>query len=434
MTIQELVDIIRKEEAKRDFKHERTPANSQLLKEKCGGTFEAVVTGNGQEKCLIPQVGTLHFLYRGQNQEFAPCVPSLYRGNPSEAEIFVERMRLVVFQRLLNTHPVVKHFFQRHHFKVDVEGLAQHYGLKTSVLDLTSSLDIALFFATCRYDACKDEYAFYNDGEIHDAVLYVFVPLLDNEPTPSINELNYLNHNIKPIGLQAFPRPGIQEGYGLHIPKGESIKCYMYRFTFTDKDSKAYFDKFQKGETLWVKDTLIEKTKQIVLMNTFSYSVFTETFRLYRPKGYSATKMKKAVSDFVTLRAKVSDVVFNDEERKTITEEWNQTIGPDMASKIYRKYWFEHDGVENPSSSGKIKGIRNRQEYRTLKKISQEQFLEFIACPDSLEGAEWKNYTNKPRSSEKVAADNGKWKKVPASMQELFGKPYLTKDDWYIEM
>ena len=169
-------------------------------------------------------------------------------------------------------------------------------------------------------------------------------------------------------------------------------------------------------------------------MDTFSYNVFAEAFRLFRPKGNSATKMKKAVSDFITLRAKVSDIVFNDEERMAITEEWNQTIGPDMASKIYRKYWFEHDGVENPSSGGKIKGIRNRQEYRTLKKISQEQFLEFIACPDSLKGAEWKNYTNKPRPSEKVAADNGKWKKVPASMQELFGKPYLTKDDWHIEM
>lgn len=434
MTIQELVDIIRKEEEKRDFKYEMTPANSQLLKEKCGGTFEAVITGNGQEKCLIPQVGTLHFLYRGQNQEFVPCVPSLYRGNPSEAEIFVERMRLVVFLRLLHSHPVVKHFFQRHHFKVDVEGLAQHYGLKTSVLDLTSSLDIALFFATCRYDSETDEYSFYNDGEIHEAILYVFIPLLDNEPTPSLNDFNYLNHNIKPIGLQAFPRPGVQQGYGLHIQQGESTKSYMYSFTFTCKDSKEYFDKFQKGKTLWVKDALIEKTKQIVQMDTFSYNVFAEAFRLFRPKGYSATKMKKAVSDFVTLRAKVSDVVFNDEERKAITEEWNQTIGPDMASKIYRKYWFEHDGVENPSSGGKIKGIRNRQEYRTLKKISQEQFLEFVACPDSLKGAEWKNYTNKPRPSEKVAADNGKWKKVPASMQELFGKPYLTKDDWHIEI
>lgn len=78
-----------------------------------------------------------------------------------------------------------------------------------------------------------------------------------------------------------------------------------------------------------------------------------------------------------------------------------------------------------------IKGIRNRQEYRTLKKISQEQLIEFIGCPDSLEGAEWKNYTNKPRPLEKIT-QNG-WQEVPAMMEEFFGKPYLTKEDWYIK-
>ena len=54
MTVHELIKILRKEEKKRDFKHEKTPVNSKLFKDRCGGTFEAVVTGNGQDKCLIP--------------------------------------------------------------------------------------------------------------------------------------------------------------------------------------------------------------------------------------------------------------------------------------------------------------------------------------------------------------------------------------------
>ena len=255
--------------------------------------------------------------------------------------------------------------------------------------------------------------------------------MLDNEPCPSQNEANYLNHNIKPIGLQAFPRPGVQEGYGLHIPKNESTKSYMYRFTFTSKDSKKYYDLFKKGELLWVKDALIDKTKQIVKMNVFSYSVFTETFRLFRPKGYSATKMKKEVSDYITLKTKVDDIVFNDEEQMAIVNEWNSTIGPDMASKIYRKNWFEYDGFDGKSSDGQIKGIRNNQDYRTLKKISIEQLIVFIACPDKPEGAEWKNYTNKPRPSERPTQNC--WQKVPPMMEDFFGKPYLTKEDWYIK-
>ena len=37
MTINELIKILRKEEKKRDFKHEKTPANSKLFKDRCGG-------------------------------------------------------------------------------------------------------------------------------------------------------------------------------------------------------------------------------------------------------------------------------------------------------------------------------------------------------------------------------------------------------------
>ena len=105
----------------------------------------------------------LHFLYRGQNEEVVPCIPTLYRGNPSDAQVFLQRMRLVQFQRLLKSHPVVTRFFKRHHFLVNEEGLAQHYGLKTEVLDLTSNLDVALFFATCKYDKKTDTYDYYHD-------------------------------------------------------------------------------------------------------------------------------------------------------------------------------------------------------------------------------------------------------------------------------
>lgn len=435
MTIHELINIIHEECLKRDFRHDMTPGNSSLFKNMCENTFEAVEINSCQEKCLIPQVGTLFFLYRGQNKEYIPCVPSLYRGNPSDVDIFIERMRLVMFERLLESHPVIVDFFHKHHFKVDVEGLAQHYGLKTSVLDLTSNLDIALFFATCWYDEDHDEYHFYDDEQEHEAVLYVFVPILDNEPTPSSNEANYLNHNIRPIGLQAFPRPGAQEGYGLHIPKGGSTKSYLYRFTFTCEDSKYYYEKFKKGESLWIKDMLIHKTNKIASLNEFSYSLFNETYKRYKPKGYSASKLKTELSKKVTLDVNIPDVVFSEEEKRYIKDDWNNETGALMASKIFRKRWFEHDPIpeENfATSSFTLQGITNEHSYRTLSRISINEMLNFMACPVPLKKAEWKNYTHTARPMERPNKNDGKWIEVPASMEDLFGKPFLAEKDWKI--
>lgn len=434
MTISEVIQNIEAARVKRDFMYELTPANKKILSRR-DGTFEAVLTGKSDEKCLIPEVGVLHFLYRGQNKEFIPCVPTIYRDNPNEAQVFLQRMRLVQFHRLLKSHPVVTNFFEKHHFLVNEEGLAQHYGLKTEVLDLTSSLDVALFFATCKYDKDTDTYDYYHDEGVYEGVLYVFDPVRDNEPTPPLRIEKYLNGNITPIGLQAFPRPGAQFGYALHIGKGGSTKSWMYKFTFTSEESKHYYDLFQKGESLWIKDKLIEKTKQIVRQTIFSYSVFKEAFEKYRPKGYSKTKMKAALAnEKIILVKKQDDCVFDKKEQQEIIDDWNTNLGKEVAKKIVRKFWYEHEGIEEPKDGkwGQIKGMKNRQEFNTLKHISEYMMILMISEPNGPEGAEWKNYTNTPRPQEKSRPDDGQWKKIEASMNSVFGKPYLTEEDWMI--
>lgn len=54
-------------------------------------------------------------------------------------------------------------FFKRHQFVVNEEGLAQHYGLRTEILDLTSNLDVAIFFAICKYNSKTDIYDYFRE-------------------------------------------------------------------------------------------------------------------------------------------------------------------------------------------------------------------------------------------------------------------------------
>lgn len=430
MKLEEMLVAIEAAKQKRDIRHEMTPANSAILKEKSAGSFEAVMTGHGKEKYLIPDNGTIHYLYRGQNDEYPPCKPTLYRGDPSEEDVFLERMRLVVFCRLLDSHPVVRHFFRRHDFYVDVEGLAQHYGLKTSVLDLTSSLDVALFFATCVYDRDNDKYSYYDDGKEHEAVLYLFNPVFDNEPSPPSRYERFMSGNIKPIGLQPFERPGAQQGYALHIGKGKSTKCWMYRFTFTCEDSKHYYELFKEGESLWVKDIVIEKAKSIAAQDRFSFQVLGETYKRFKPKGFSRTTMIKALrAKGISFDTHEPDVVFSVEEQRKIIEKWNSETGAKMAKSIRRKPWFEHDPIKG-NDYEQITGIRNHHEYRTLERIGSEQMLMLIMNPDAPKGAEWKNYMDTPRPHNN--RDEVFERKIPASMENMFGQEFLTDEDWLI--
>ncbi len=429
--IQEVIKSIDEAKKKRDFMHEQTEPNQMVLSQNLG-KFEAVVTGNGDEKYLVPDTaGWTHYLYRGQNEEYVPSCPSLYRGEPDTAQIFLERMRLVLFKRMLDSHPVVNGFFRRHHFVIDVEGLAQHYGLKTEVMDLTSDLNVALFFATCKYDRATDSYSYFDDCKDHEAVLYLFDPIFDNEPSPAGVFGNYMRGNIHPIGLQAFPRPGVQAGYALHLSKGQSIKGWMYRFTFTYEDSKRYYDMFHAGEKLWVKDYLIAKTKTIAERMEFSIDVFKEAYELYAPKDMTISKLRKALARMgVTLSTRIKDIVFSPEEQQSIIDDWNNGGDANSCAKIVRKGWYK-DIIRHPITKEPVQ-FENHQDYRTCDMIQEFAMLHLCEANNTPLGAVWKNYTNKPAPPRPIRKEDGQWREILGNAVGVIGKPWLTEADWRI--
>lgn len=438
-SIEEVKRLVTESSIKRMLPCDQSEINRQIMRDHELG-FEAVLTGDGDEKILLPEDGAVVYLFRGQNQEFKPCYPSLYRTTPrplSNAEIFLWRMRLVVFRDMVDSYPIVEHFFNRHNFKVDYEGLAQHYGLYTSVLDLTSNLDIALFFATCRYDRDNDCYRPYDDGEEHDGILYVFCPMLANEPTP-LRIGDFMKENITPIGLQPFLRPARQKGYALHIRKGCSTKSWAYRIKFSDEDSRHYYEMFHGGEDLWISDILADKTKEIAGLNIFSFRTFERAFEEYRPAGYPKRKLKRELQALgVSLQKQVPEIGFNEQECIEAIENWNDHTGREFCDTIGRRSWYliKNEPKEIPETPGEeIKvDVGNVNNFRSLQMIAEMAMISTLAHPEGPDEAEWINYKNTPNETHRLfnKGEQG-WTKVPAKFVNLFAKRYLTEEDYLI--
>lgn len=428
-TIPEIKSLVKASASKSYFNYEKSDINQQMMRNNEIG-FEAVLTGHGDEKTLIPEDGTVIYLFRGQSQEYIPCYPSLYRESPRPltiSELFTWRMRLILFRDMLDTYPIVDKFFKRHNFKVDYEGLAQHYGLLTSVLDLTSNLDIALFFATCWYDSKEDCYKPFDDGKIHDGILYVFCPLFANEPSPLIRIDEFMKENITPIGLQPFLRPARQKGYALHIPKDKSTKSWAYRFQFSNEDSLEYYNLFNEGRDLWIPDILAEKTKRIAKITTFSFDIFGRTYDESRPKGFSRSKLKKElINSGISLTTKVDPICFSEVERNEAIAKWNDGEAKLFCDTIGRRPWYE-----KANNDKTVNSLQNQ--YRTLKMLGEVALLRLIQHPEAPDEAEWINYKNTPNETHRpYSQKEQEWTKIPGYLVNAFTQRYLEEKDYLI--
>lgn len=116
---------------------------------------------------IKPSLANNKFLFRGQSEFYSPCRPNLFRDKKKNAERqFVDDIiQMNELEILLRQHPLVKLFENGFYlvneffrFKIDYAGLAQHYYNRTPLLDLTSDMEVAKFFAVTWFDMENDCY------------------------------------------------------------------------------------------------------------------------------------------------------------------------------------------------------------------------------------------------------------------------------------
>lgn len=162
---------------------------------------------------LKPNLYNKRFLYRGQREDYGSIKPSLFRDE-NKRYFLDDLIKVQELQALIAQHPLVQllgiNGFEIGHWDVKLQcnlyGLAQHYYNKSTMVDFSSSLDVASFFAVTKN--VNDRYypADLDSGDV--GVIY----MLEIDSSLAYNRVHGLD--VTSIGKQfGFMRPERQLGF-----------------------------------------------------------------------------------------------------------------------------------------------------------------------------------------------------------------------------
>lgn len=261
---------------------------------------------------LKPNLSKRRFLFRGQNEEFKDkrtslpiCRPNLYRPDVEE-NLLPHRIKAYEMACLVTRHPLVQQlgikgvtiFNEPFRFQLNLLGLAQHYYNKTSFLDLTSDIQVAKFFACCKYDWNNDSYIpYHSDQKL--GILYIYDMRLPYEFKSS--ELPQLSS----IGKQyVFLRSAMQSGFLLNMPEGVDLhmlpNVYRIYFKHNQAISKDIAQKTAYGDMYFPKDALSMYWKKMYKAPNSDYSISLKARKMYltlHPADFSSrNELDKALT------------------------------------------------------------------------------------------------------------------------------------------
>jgi hypothetical protein len=208
------------------------------------------------------------WVFRGQTRFYRNCVPTLARMQSLE-EQYLSLCRNAAFEEALLSHPYVQICcsarWMDQPLSIDCNGLAQHYGLATTLLDTSNSFEVASFFATCELQSNGD-----------------WLPVIEAEDPGVIYQLfpySYVNPGTRPlyreVGWQPLHRPAQQKastidlGFGQSLEKLFGVKAYLFRHDA--RISMEIWQKSQEGMRYFPPDPaedLAQKAKVLMRFTT----------------------------------------------------------------------------------------------------------------------------------------------------------------------
>lgn len=208
-------------------------------------------------------------MYRGQTREYSHCTPTLARLKKTEDQLLA-LCRRVAFEDAIGEHPMVRMAEQAKLLDsplyVDREGLAQHYGLATDMLDVTSNFDVACFFATCAWDKSQRRYLPVPSSE-NAGVMYRIFPALMIGMGEAFGPVHI-------VGWQPLPRPEQQRAYVVKMKPDQDFTALptvqTFHFRHQQRISHRIWEAFNRGEALFPTDAAAELAEQAETMTEFT--------------------------------------------------------------------------------------------------------------------------------------------------------------------
>ena len=265
--------------------------------------------------------------YRGENQIFKESIPSLLRtlrrySTRKEKELyrFVADMRIAEFRFFLERF---RHVINWNLCDILYEPLAQHYGLETGWLDITSDFNVALFFATCYWDSSTERWRplTKKQTEVDEDHKYGVIFHMPSYQMPerwfvALKEFSIykiqkdekgndigvrkdisecsgdIDNLIYPIGFQPFMRCHMQSAYGIYMRKSKPLQndpgFEKLKFRHDERLSQKVFDMMKGGELIYPHEGL--KQADFIIKNIKNAYAFSEEafqYALYRNHWFS---------------------------------------------------------------------------------------------------------------------------------------------------
>ena len=238
--------------------------NNPLLKLKDGAPKGKILVRDTRYMCIELMNGKLGaipyssnfvtLLYRGEYKDYGECFSSIYRTD-NKRDILLNKLKIKELECILLTYDEIKMDIESS-LNVDFLAIAQHYELKTNLIDLTSDIGVAAFFATNKYNKDKGEYEIVKDGI---GVLKRYNGWI-------------IDPDLHIEGGQRFQRPIEQHAYGIETDEDADSKfCKLY-FKQNEKLNTILTNTFlENGENiLFPQERILEIAKEVRDSNRIS--------------------------------------------------------------------------------------------------------------------------------------------------------------------